>query len=138
MQEHGIMVNRIKLTVNISPALLKAVQIEAVTKGLTYSDLCTSRLLQFIGTPGTDELPLRIKKCQQAGGFSTRGRPSTAFLNIHGPILRKKATFYIDQQLCLSIRKSAKRTAVNVSDFVNFALSYSPPDPTRRRTKSAV
>lgn len=117
------MENRINLTVNIAPALLRALKLESVEQEISYSDLLAGRLHRIVDNRDTGELTQQIKKYQHAGIFTGRGRPTAAFIQSHGPVLKKKATFYIDEKLCRKVRKSAHSVGLSVSDLVELALT---------------
>lgn len=130
------MENRKKLTVNISPGLLRALKLEAVNFGATYSDMLASRIRDFLGNDIID-LQQRIKKHQHAGVFIRRGRPSADFIQKNGPIINKKATFYFPESLCRMIRKSCRYTNLPVSSLITLALSYSAQETSGKKSRSA-
>lgn len=131
------METRKNLTVNIAPSLLRALKLEAVEKEISYSDLLAGRMHRIVDNPDTEALPPLIKKHQNAGNFTGRGRPTSAFIQSHGPVLKKKATFYIDEKLCRKVRKSAHGVGLSVSDLVELALTSAQTiNPVLQKTKA--
>jgi hypothetical protein len=119
------MENRIKLTVNINPSLLKSIRLEAVESGISYSDLVAFRLKLLFDDTDIDisgAAGVFRKKYQHYGIFKRRGRPTGEFIKEHGPIFKKKATFILNQSLCRQVRRSARILALSVSDLVELSL----------------
>jgi hypothetical protein len=116
------MENRLKLTVNISPTLFKSMKLEAVNNDMSYSDSVCNRIKQLIDKIDTENPEKVRKKYQHAGIINKRGRPTGEFIEAHGPILKKKATFYIDKSLRNKINKTVRKIGFSVSDLVELAL----------------
>jgi hypothetical protein len=119
------MEKRIKLTVNISPSLLKSIRLDAVEREISYSDLVAYRLKRLL-----DDTDINIagiagafkNKYQHYGIFIQRGRPKGELIKEHGPIIVEKATFILNQSLCRQVRRSARKLALSVSALVELAL----------------
>jgi hypothetical protein len=116
------MEHRINLTVNLTPTLLKSLKLDAVEHDTSYSDLVARRLRQVVDTGDIGDAVLLKKKHQHYGNFISRGRPTGEFIEAHGPILKKKATFYVDQDLCRKLRRCARAVGLSVSDLVEISL----------------
>jgi hypothetical protein len=119
------MKNSIKLTMNISPKLLKSMKLKAIGNEISYSELVSSRIKQLIDTIDIED-PEKVRiKYKHAGIIITRGRPTDVFIKAHGPIIKKKATFYIHQTLQRKIYKTVRKIGFSVSDLVELALKRS-------------
>jgi hypothetical protein len=121
------MENRLKLTVNLSPTLLKSMKLGAVNDNMSYSDSVCSRIKQLIDKIDIEDPEKVRKKYQQAGIIIKRGRPTSEFIKAHGPIIKKKATFYINQTLQRKINKTVRKIGFSVSDLVELALKTEKP-----------
>jgi hypothetical protein len=72
------------------------------------------------------------KKHHHYGNYSKRGRPTDEFIETHGPILKKKATFYVDETLCRKVRRCARAVGLSVSDLVELSLKKAISHQERR------
>jgi hypothetical protein len=131
------MEERINLTVNLTPAALKSLKLEAVERDLSYSDLAADRLRRIVDTGDIGDAALLKKKHQHYGIFIGRGRPSGEFIEAHGPIIKKKATFHMDETLCRKARRFSRALGLSVSDLVELSLKAgSAPSAASRPTKA--
>jgi len=131
------MEERKRLTVYLSPVLLQSIKVESVKDDVTYSDRIASLLKKFITQYPTDTVEF-VKKYQHYVNFIPRGRPSGEFLKSHGPVLQKKATFYVNKKLTGRLSRRSRDVGLSVSCLTELAIKVYLKEKTQSRSHNKI